>query len=111
MFPPLPFVHAHVMNSGFCTIMSKPDDTYCTPILNYANPAVNFNGEPSGHCLSQNAVWIKENRFRIQDVGNEALVCRNTYTFDKKLIACLLLSKNKSSINCDEQFPEYTMWG
>jgi hypothetical protein len=110
--PSIAFAHAYVQKKNdFCTILSTNDFKPCVALPYYSNPDLEYKGEALGGCYSQNARWIKENRFRVEAVGDESMICKNTYTFEKNLIVCLLRTTNSVYNNCDYLYPDYVNWG
>ena len=61
------------MNNGFCTIMcSLP----CIPLPYFSNPQKSWAGEKMGYENHyDNTKWIRENRYILENVGNEVEKC------------------------------------
>ena len=100
--------------SGFCTLMT--DAQACKNVPYFSSPdifldAQNFSttgkSEPPkpperlGTALHNNAEWIKQNRFILENVGNESMKCpinRATgFMIEPELVECII----KSSLDSD----------
>ena len=61
------------MNNGFCTIMASIP---CIPLPYFSNPRKSWAGEKMGYENHyDNTKWIRENRYILENVGNEGKSC------------------------------------
>ena len=83
--------------------MTSPHKRTCQYGLFFSNPNVMFNGQRLGNNKTNNALWIKTNRFALQNVGNEKKTCSNSYLYNENLLKCFLSSPYVRT-SCDETF-------
>ena len=80
----------------YCTMMGG---LKCLPF--FSSPDKKYKEEVLGvKWVSDNAAWVKGNRFLLGNVGDESMTCPNTFSYNPDLIDCLLDETNTDS--CDE---------
>ena len=69
----IPYGQGLLMNNGFCTIMASVP---CIPLPYFSDPQKSWAGEKMGYENHyDNTKWIRENRYILENVGNEAEQC------------------------------------
>ena len=103
--------------SGLCTIMAdakacKNVPYFSTPDILYLNQrSYGKNQQPKpperlGNGLHNNAEWIRQNRFILQNVGNESMKCpvniASGFDIEPVIVECLMKS-NQNSKACQRE--------
>ena len=102
--------------SGFCTVMVDAQRCKSVPYFSSPNilvPALKFKifgkvkqgnkpPEKVGTNLHNNAEWIKQNRFILQNVGNESMACPYIgFRIHVETVECIILDDPNYPCNTD----------
>ena len=95
-----------------CTIMGAAKSKIpCVLVYFFSNPRKFFKGEELGiDWKYDNAKLLNQNRFVLQEVDNENRTCQWGFGYKQEIIDCLLQPTVKFR-NCDNQDPDYPIFG
>ena len=89
-----PFVfygQGYITNTKKCTLMSPPTlDCIRQPI--FSNQNKTYQNEMFGNALYDNGLWMKQNRFVLQSMGNESLTCPRELSlgYSQEMLNCMM---------------------
>ena len=114
--PSIFIAYSYIMPNGFCGLMSNPLKRKCIPLLFFSNPLVKFHGNKTGTHSANNALWITNNRFALQQSGNERAQCFNDYKIRRpeeinhEFLQQMINSPYNSLNKFNHLFPEIPPW-
>ena len=69
-------------NKDYCTIMYHNPWGLCRDIPYFSSPHLSYDGQTIGNRVTDNAGGIKENRFLLENVGDESISCEEHFYGD-----------------------------
>ena len=92
-----------------CTIMGGPQKQLdCIRLSYFSNPRKMVENETLGiHWEYDNAKLLNQNRFVLEQVGNENMTCTWGFDYKQEIVDCLLKPIIVKHRNCDEYDEDY----
>ena len=108
--PSIFIAYSYIMPNGFCGLMSNPLKRKCIPRLFFSNPLVKFQGNKTGTHSSNNALWITNNRFALQQSGNERAQCFKDEKINHEFLQQMIKSPYNSLNKFNHLFSKIPPW-
>ena len=91
--------------------MASPHEKTCRTGPYFSSPRFKIDGEKSGTYYANNALWFKNNRFFLSQIGDEKLKCGGWLMFDRNLTNCFVTrTAVKNVVNCTDFAPDWFNW-
>lgn len=90
----------------YCTLMCEFEGEFCWRVSKFSGPKLKYKNESLGiEKLYDSALWIKDNRFILENVGNETEPCYGAPTNWKRkndqVLQCLTSKPNDTFVKCE----------